>query len=393
LIIINSCSSDSNQPWTKAIPADAAVVITPAENAQLDSTLTSDYGSLVDQITLAGTDLLRKVDSTLSAPVGLHAILLYPGEGNKLSSVWIAQAPAKATDALKQAFHRDYMQNNYQFGDHTIQRLHIKGQSFFFARISDILLLSESSLGIEEAIRAYSGSAPRANLSRLSVQPNHLILNTPALDSGIHQLAQVKFYPAIKGAFTGTAPALLSLKKHEDEFQFSGTIPLTDDNPEGALTKAVTGANAAIMLDKYISSNAAGFGLFRQDPPEAFSGPLPDTTSTDRHLMQEEELYSSIAQQTGNRFALVLYAESGFMTEGEELYLRELSDAQGFTSTLAELKSEELITSDEGTYYIQSNIIGDLMGGSLNTLSAFYLKISDGVAILSERKELTEMVV
>src|SRR5699024_10951696 len=53
----------------------------------------------------------------------------------------------------------------------------------------------------------------------------------------------------------------------------------------------------------------------------------------------------------------------------------------------------ELITSDEGTYYIQSNIIGDLMGGSLNTLSAFYLKISDGVAILSERKELTEMVV
>src|SRR5699024_6867116 len=57
------------------------------------------------------------------------------------------------------------------------------------------------------------------------------------------------------------------------------------------------------------------------------------------------------------------------------------------------LKNEELITSDEGTYYIQSNIIGDLMGGSLNTLSAFYLKISDGVAILSERKELTEMVV
>src|SRR5699024_12569693 len=94
-----------------------------------DCTLPSDFVSLFYQITLAGTDLLRKVDSTLSAPVGLHAILLYPGEGNKLSSVWIAQAPAKATDALKQAFHRDYMQNNYQFGDHTVQRLHIDRKS------------------------------------------------------------------------------------------------------------------------------------------------------------------------------------------------------------------------------------------------------------------------
>src|SRR5699024_4579343 len=178
------------------------------------------------------------------------------GEGNKLSSVWIAQAPAKATDALKQAFHRDYMQNNYQFGDHTIQRLHVNGQSFFFARFSDILLLSESSLGIEEAIRAYSGSAPRANLSRLSVQPNPLILTAPAIDGCIPQLAQAKLYAATKRAVSGTAPALHSLKKHEDEFPFSGTIPLADDSPDGALTKALSSPNAAIMLDKYISSNA-----------------------------------------------------------------------------------------------------------------------------------------
>src|SRR5699024_12399935 len=83
LIIINSCSSDSNQPWTKAIPADAAVVITPAENAQLDSTLTSDYGSLVDQITLAGTDLLRKVTPTPFPPPGCTPSWLMPRRATK----------------------------------------------------------------------------------------------------------------------------------------------------------------------------------------------------------------------------------------------------------------------------------------------------------------------
>src|SRR5699024_5152164 len=131
--------------------------------------------------------------------------------------------------------------------------------------------------------------------------------------------------------------ALISFRKNEDEFQFSGRIPLADDEPEGALTKAISDSNAAITLDRYVSSNAAGFGFFRQAPPATFSDSLPDTSRTDSRLMQDQELYSSIAQNIAHRFALVLYAESGFMTEGEQLYLRELSDAEGFKAALATL--------------------------------------------------------
>lgn len=420
LLLTASCSTNSNQPWTKAIPKDTPLTIIPTENAQLDSTLTANYG-LLSGVTSDSLNLLSKIDSTLSSPIKLHAILLRPGNNQKLSAVWITQPPEDAINTLADTYFRDFVQNTYEFGDQTIQRLHIGTRIFYASKISDLLLLSESNLGVEEAIRAYNNDSPQIDLANLSLQPNQLLLNPPALDTGLRQLIQVKYQPAVEGALSGTSPTLIDLQQTDEEFQFEGHILLSEDQSEGALTKAITGSNATIKLDKYISSDAAGFGLYRQPPLKELPGELPDTTQADSILLQKEALYSSIAAKVGNRFGLALYAQSGFMTEGEVLYLRELSDVDGFRSILSKLEDQELISQvdnkldktnrpdfvdneeeeeavddvnvNKTTYFIQSQIIGRLLEGSLNTVSGFYLEILDDVALFSARRMLVDRAI
>src|SRR5699024_12066728 len=131
--------------------------------------------------------------------------------------------------------------------------LHIGTRIFYASKISDLLLLSESNLGVEEAIRAYNNDSPQIDLANLSLQPNQLLLNPPALDTGLRQLIQVKYQPAVEGALSGTSPTLIDLQQTDEEFQFECHILLSEDQSEGALTKAITDSNAIIKLDKYIS--------------------------------------------------------------------------------------------------------------------------------------------
>src|SRR5699024_12638251 len=91
------------------------------------------------------------------------------------------------------------------------------------------------------------------------------------------------------------------------------------------------------------------------------------------------------------------------MTEGEVLYLRELSDVDGFRSILSKLEDQELISQvdnkldktnrpdfvdneeeeeavdevnvNKTTYFIQSQIIGRLLEGYFNTVSCYYREI------------------
>lgn len=386
-----SCSSNSNQPWSTAIPKEVPFVIIPSQQARLDSTLKS-YGPFLNSISSGNTQLLSKVDSTLNSSLTLNAIMLYPGADNKLAPVWIAQAPSGFINTLKEQYYQRFTQNHYYFGDAVIQKLHLGDRLLFATQLQDMVLLSESSLGIEETIRAYHGDAPAADLSKLTLKPDRIVMNTPALDKAIRQLARVTYHPSINDAFQGTEPALLSLSHDQNNFQFTGTIPLNTEEDQTPLIAALTDTNATITLDKYISSNAAGFGIFRQTPATTFSGSLPDTSRVDKRFLAQQNEYASIAQHVGKRLALVLYAESGFLTEGEQLFLRKLENTDAVQNGLSQLVDDGLITKQKGSYYIQSRILAQLFGSPLCTFSAFYLKITDDVAILSKRKELTDVI-
>ncbi|SMO51287.1 FG-GAP repeat domain-containing protein [Fodinibius sediminis] len=395
ILIFLSCSSVDNEPWTQAIPEDAPFVIIPGEQATLNSILSSSQAPFLDDITSSAVQLLSEIDSTAEASAPVHGIILYPGASNKLETVWITQAPSEYLDRLTEQYHQEFAQNQYSFGDIAIKKLHLQNRNLFAAQLADMLVISESSLGVEETIRAYTGQAPRAHIDDLLLEPGHIMMNTPSLDQAVRQLARVIYHPRIKDAFKGTEPALLSLSQQgEDqnrEYQFSGAIPLNDEEKTD-LVAAISQGNAAITLDRYISSSAAAFGLFRQTPspelPDAFS----DTTRTDSLFIDQQERYAAIAGHLGKEFALVLYAESGFLSTGEHLFLRKLSNPSAFRNELDKLVNQELAVLQEGTYIIQSRALARLIGSPLSTFSGFYLNIADDVAAISKRKGLAEIV-
>ncbi|SHF03568.1 Outer membrane protein assembly factor BamB, contains PQQ-like beta-propeller repeat [Fodinibius roseus] len=390
-----SCSSVSNDPWTQAIPQDAPFVIIPGEETTLRAILDSQQALFLDDITSSAIQLLSEVDSTAGTSAALHGIILYPGTGNKLQAIWMADAPPEYLDLLEKQYYQEFAQNEYFFRDTEIQKLQLQNRNLFAAQLSDMLIISESSLAVEEAIRAYTGEGPRANIDNLQLEAGHIMMNTPSLDQALRQLAQVTYHPAIKDAFTGTEPALLSLSGEGEgqnrEFRFSGTIPLNNEE-KSVLVEAVSSENAPITLDRYISSSAAAFGLFRKTPPAELPPSLSDTTRVDSMLIDQQDRYTAISQHLDKEFALVTYAESGFLATGEHLFLRKLANPQAFKKELDQLVNGQSIELQEETYIIQSRGLAQLIGSPLSSFSSFYLKITNDVAALSQRRGLAEII-
>jgi hypothetical protein len=395
IIIITSCSSIPDRPWSDAIPEKAPFTIIPKETATLNSVLQSSYTPFLDDITSSAIQLLSRVDSTAFEPISLKAIILYPGPNDQLETVWMAKAPNGFMQQMKDSFYRNFTQNQYHFHDVIIHVLHLGDRRLFAAQLHNNLLLSESSLGIEDAIRAYLGNIPRAEVADLSLKPGHIIMNTPSLDEWVQQLAKVTYRPMIKNALKGTNPTLLSVsqqgKEQNSEFKLAGNISFSDKVPS-ELVATVSSGNAPIMLDRYISSNAAAFGLFRLAPRLAPPTSLPDTTALDSELMQNKLRYSELAKTLRPEFALVMYAQSGFLSTGEHLFLRKVSDVSALRKELADLAQDDYIQRSDDTYYIQSAAIAKLIGSSLCTFQDFYLDITGDVVAISKRKGLVEIV-
>lgn len=394
-IAIISCSSIPDRPWSDTVPENVPFVIIPEQDATLNSVLQAPYAPFLDDITSSAVQLLSRIDSTAAEPFDLKGIMLYSGAGNQLETVWVGQNQGDFIQRMKNNFYEDFSQNEYHFHDVIIHILHLGERRLYATQLHDNLLLSESSLGVEDAIRAYIGNLPRANLDELSLEPGNIIMNTPSLEGWVEQLTYVTYRPKIKNIFRGTAPALLSVSQQGQDqnstFQLSGTIPLNDEVPS-ELVASLSSGNDPITLDRYISANAAAFGLFRLAPRQAPPTSLPDTTRLDSVLMNDNMQYTNLAQTLDREFSLVMYAQSGFLSTGEHLFLRKVSDASALRQELASLARDDHIEQQGGIYFIQSAAIAELIGSSLCNFQDFYLDVTGEAVVISKRRGLVEIV-
>lgn len=395
LFLITSCSSTPDGSWSDAVPEKAPFVVIPNDGATLNSVLNANQMPLLDDITSSAVQLLSRIDSTAQSPISLNAITLYPDVNNQLAIVWMAKTSDGLLDRITTNFHQRFEQNKYDFKDVTIHILHLDDRQLYAAQIHNDLFISESSLGLEDAIRAYTGDHPRANLSNISPQPGNIIMNTPSLDKWVQQLSLVTYRPIIKNALQGTAPTLLSVsqqdKEEGNEIELSGSIPLNGQVPSN-LVAAISSTNAPISLDRYVSSNAAATGFFRLEPRKVISSSLPDTTSLDSVLIEVRIPYTDIANTLNPEFAMVMYAQSGFLSTGEHLFLRKVADVPALRRALNSLVRDDQIERTNGTYLIQSRAIAQLIGSSFCTFQNFYLDIIGDVVAISKRKGLVEAV-
>lgn len=395
LLFAYACSGLPANSWEQTVPKKTPFIIIPEENATLNSVLKSEYIPFLDDITASAISLVSRVDSSASSSLSLKALMLYPGTGNRLQPIWVSNAPSGYIDTIKDTFYKKFTQNEYRFQGVTVHKLHVQDRAVFAAQLNDLLLLSESSLGVEDAIRSYLGLQPAANLTDMDLSPGSVVMNTPSLDQWAVQLAKITYRPMINQAFRGTESALLKVRQREEEDIsgqiFEGSVPLSNE-PASDLIASLSNENASLELDRYISSNAAAFGIFRLAPTLAPPRSVPDTTQLDEVLMEDKVRYSKFAESLGSRFSLVMYAESGFLSTGEHLFLREVTDRSALQAQLNSLIDDGLASRNGGTYYIQSHVLSQLIGSRLSRFRDFYLDLTGDVVVISRRKGLAEVV-
>lgn len=395
LLLVYACGGIPDKTWQEAVPEKSPLIIVPQENATINSVIQSEYIPFLDDITSSAISLVSQIDSSASRSLALKALLLYPGTQSNLEPIWISDSPPGFIGNMQELYYKKFTQNQYQFKDITVHKLHIRDRIVFAAQLNDLLLLSESSLGIEDVIRSYLGLQPAVDINNMQLKPGSLVMNTPSLDKIAVELAKISYRPSLKDILKGTGPTLLKVTKREDEDNtgeiFEGSIPLTNEQPS-ELVASLSQQNAPIELDRYISSNAAAFGIFRQQPRLAPPVSVPDTTQLDEILMDDKVRYSKFAKSLGFQFALVMYSESGFLSTGEHLFIRKTTDRSALQTQLNALINDGLAERSGNTYFIRSRVLSRLIGSKLSGLSDFYLNLTGDAVVISNRKGLAEIV-
>lgn len=390
-----ACSNSHDLAWREIVSPRTSFIIVPNEDATVKSILKSEYTPVLDDVTSSAIQLVLKVDSIATNPLGVQSLFLFPGTDQKLQPVWVLDTEDNLGEKLTEHYAQKFSQNEYLFHGIPILNLKIKSRRIFFTKLNGLMLLSESSLGIEESIRTYRGIDPAADLSALDIRPGSIIVNTPALDQWIAQLGSVTYGPAIHHTFSGTQPAVLQLSQtgseENSQVQLFGEIPLSEAT-QSPLINAVASPPQPITLDEYISSNAAGFAIFhvplRNEPFKT----IPDTTSVDAYLMNNNAVYSDMANLFSSELGLAMYTKSGFLSTGEHVFIRKVNDVDALHNQLNELSNQNLIEKVDGTFFVQSSLMNQIIGAGLSNFRDFYVKIVGEAAVISKRKGLADMV-
>ncbi len=396
-IILTSCSGQEQQTtnWTNLIPAETPVAYTSQKAQPLDSVLTSDYVPFLDDITSSSARLISVIDSTARPSLSVQAIYLFPSTANQWKPVWITAGTASAIKRLQKNFKKQYTQNEYFFKDQRIQILHLHQRKVFVTKLGRWILLSENSLALEESIRSYTGQAPALTVNHEKLGKNNLILNTPHLDEWVRQLTQVTYRPSISGVFRGTEPIILDIGKHPSSstkrLTLSGILPV-NPNESSVLVESVTTRNEPFELDSHIPDQAAGYGIFHQSPSLAPPKSIPHPGRLDSLLLNNASLYQRIARSLHSEFAITMFSESGYLSEGEHFFMRRVSNKSQLIEGLEQLTQTNL-QDGKGVFNINSRVLAQLIATPICTFDDFYAAIADDVLILSKRRGLTESLV
>lgn len=365
----------------------------PEDGTNVQDILTKEYASYLDELSSSAIQLIAGLDVEISAPMKVKGIALNPISSLQSSYLWITEAPAGDLKSWASRFYQPFTQNKYEFKGFIIHKLFFNKTNIFVAKAHNHLILSESSLLIENSLRAYMGLLDPIQLDK-EPQASTLIMNTPSLHQWIEQFASVSNRPALLNKFSGTKPVTLSLNTASDSsnnVSFQGQIALTEDN-HSLIIDGLSYENKELSLDRHIASSAAAFAFLRLPPVSIPAKPNGIRTQLDSVLLNDIDTYQNLATTLDTEFAFEAFPESGLLNVGEFLFMRKLKSRRDFQRRLNSLMEAGLVTRQDNTYQISSSVMAKLIGSELSTLRDFYLAFSNDVVVIAKRKGLAESV-
>lgn len=392
-VLFWGCGKPSVQHWQDFIPGSTLFIIVPESNTSLEEMLSSDIIPLFDDISPTAFQLVSNIQGGSDDALLVEAMFLFPDTSNDWQPAWITQQKPGLLNYLTNNFQPEFEQKNYDFLRFTIEKLFFSGRIIFVVELGEYTLFSESSLAIESAIRALTGRTESVNLSREQVAPGSVVFNFPGLDVLARQIAQVTYRPFLYNIFDGTEAS--SMKFQQDgsgglNWQFSGSVPLSAEKSD--LMRLYSSEPSSFLLERYIPINAAAFSIFRSSPIALNIDHIEADTDIDNFLLSNQSLIRELRQYLGNEVAFVSFADSGPASTSEYLYIRSMQNGERVKAVFKQLAEEGLAIRNDQTYFINSEIIGKLLGSEVYPNADFYVTIYDRVAAVAQRNGLAESV-
>ena len=392
-LLFSACSSGTADHWSDLVPADVPFLIVPEQDQSIPEILNQPYMPIMDDLTPSALQLTSGVNQAAAEETQVEALMLYTDQANQWQPVWIIRELSGLIETLRNQYQSEFAQNRYTFRGYTIERLQISDREFFIVASGDYLIFAESSLGVENSLRAVLETEKRMALSEEKIQPGSFIANTESLPHWIMQLSQTSNRPYLYNTFDGGTPIHFRLNNSPADsasWRLTGNLTL-QDNPS-PLLRSVSSAPSEFQLDRYIPNNAAAFSILQLEPRAVPPNGGKPVDEIDQYLTENSSIWSSIASSLNDEIAFVTFAESGSESTSEFMFLRHLSSPSDLRTQLNELSSLEDVTRYGNTYVITSSWLGSLIGSELNSMRDFYLHIHRDIAILSQRRGLAESV-
>ncbi|TVQ13762.1 MAG: hypothetical protein EA364_05810 [Balneolaceae bacterium] len=396
LFLTVACSKVPQKDWPHAVPADTPALILAEPGTSLAVLLQKQYMNLFDEMSSASILLFSGLDQNFLARTEVKAVLLYPNKNSDWQPVFIGTSTSDLLRKTAMLYQRPFTENQYRFEGVTVYRLFVDNRVFFGAQLRNWIVISESSYGVEESIRSYTGLKEPMNISGTMHTRGEIILNTPHFDRLISQIAAVRYKPAIEDIFKGTGIGRLQIgtfttarQADRENIRINGHIPLADGNRSN-MVSAISNENIPLTLDRYIPSDAAAFAIFNAPASGRLQPGFEPETRLDSLLSRDPGLFASLATTISTEFAFTAFYTAGFISETENAYLRRMSNSPEFFRLINRLANDGYIIRNNNAFYVRSKMLAVLLGSPFCHYEEFYLLDAGEAAILSPRLGLAQ---
>ncbi|MEX2601895.1 MAG: hypothetical protein WD355_09620 [Balneolaceae bacterium] len=389
------CRQSPPEHWSELIPDQIPFLIIPENESTVRDVLASPFMPVVEDVTTSALQLTEELIHGYEEQIIVRAVLLYPDTSNEWQTIWIADAPSGMLSEVASRYHKPFDQNRYQFRGTAINKIFLPDRTYYAAEIGEYTLFSEASLGIEELIRTHLGEQAQITVHDSQLAPGTFLLNTSRLDLLVELMAKVAYRPFVHEAFLGGGTVSLKATTYPDsdnlQWQLTGSMQISEQ--PSTLIRAAASPSRPFELDQYIPANSAAFAILSLEPRMVPPDSLEPVTELDRYLSGRPEEYREIAASLGDEIAFAAFAESGFLSDSEFLFLRKAEQPDELRSHLERLSESGHIQRSGSLYQLSSPLMGKLFGSELSPISDFYLGLHGDAVITARRNGLAQSVI